>query len=100
VTEQADLIDGGIAAATEIAILQIGEGDFTGLTDYATQHLGPAVMYAAVGLAVVFGGYLIAHYLSKVISRPICRRVDETLGKFVGKLIFYCVLGSVTAAVL
>lgn len=99
-TEQADLIDGGIAAATEIAILQIGEGDFTGLTDYATQQLGPAVMYAAVGLAVVFGGYLIAHYLSKVISRPICRRVDETLGKFVGKLIFYCFLGSVTAAVL
>lgn len=99
-TQQAEVIDGGIAMATEAAILQLGEGDFSGLTDYATQHLGPALIYAALGLAIVFLGYLLAQYLSKVISRPICRRVDETLGKFVGKLIFYCVLGSITAAVL
>ena len=98
--QQDDVIDGGIAAATETAILQLGEGDFSGLKVYATQHLGPAVIYAALGLAVVFAGYLVAQYLSKVVSRPICRRVDETLGKFVGKLIFYCVLGSITAAVL
>lgn len=99
-TQQVDVTEGGIAAATEVAIMQLGEGDFSGLTDYATQHLGPAVIYAALGLAVVFGGYLVAHYLSKLISRPICRRVDETLGKFVGKLIFYSVLLSITAAVL
>lgn len=99
-TQQAEVIDGGIAMATEAAIVQVGEGDFSGLKVYATEHLGPAVIYAALGLAVVFLGYLIAQYLSKVISRPICRRVDETLGKFVGKLIFYCVLGSITAAVL
>ena len=99
-TQQAEVIDGGIAMATEAAILQLGEGDLSGLKDYATQHLGPALMYAALGLAIVFVGYLFAQYLSKVISRPICRRVDETLGKFVGKLIFYCVLGSITAAVL
>ena len=90
----------GIAAATEMTINQIGEGDFSGLTTYATQHLGPAVVYASLGLAVIFIGYLAAHFLSKVISRPICRRVDETLGRFVAKLIFYSVLLSVSAAVL
>lgn len=99
-TQQAEVSDSGIAMATEAAILQLGEGDLSGLKVYVTHHLGPAVLYAALGLAVVFLGYLIAQYLSKVISRPICRRVDETLGKFVGKLIFYCVLGSITAAVL
>jgi len=100
VANQVDVNESGIAEATEVAILQIGEGDFSGLTQYATSYLGPAVMYAGLGLAVIFGGYLIAHYLSKVISRPICRRVDQTLGKFVGKLIFYCILIGVTAAVL
>ena len=99
-TQQAEVIDGGIAKATESAIVQLGEGDFSGLKVYATQHLGPALIYATLGLVVVFLGYLAAQYLSKVISRPICRRVDETLGKFVGRLIFYCVLGSITAAVL
>ena len=86
----------GIAAATEMTINQIGEGDFSGLTTYATQHLGPAVVYASLGLAVIFIGYRAAHCLSKVISRPICRRVEETLGRFVAKLIFYSVLLSVT----
>ena len=98
--KQVDVNESGITEATEAAILQIGEGDFSGLTEYVTSYLGPAVMYAAFGLAVIFGGYLIAHYLSKVISRPIRRRVDETLGKFVDKLVFYCILIGVTGAVL
>ena len=100
VPNQVDVNEHGIADATEVAIVQISEGDFSGLMEYATSHLGPAVMFAGFGLTVVFGGYLFAHYLSKVISRPICRRVDETLGKFVGKLVFYCILIGVTAAVL
>ena len=100
VANQVDVNENGIAEATEVALLQIGAGDFSGLTEYASNYLGPAVMYAGFGLTVIFGGYLIAHYLSKVISRPIRRRVDETLGKFVGKLVFYCILIGVTAAVL
>ena len=49
---------------------------------------------------MIFVGYLVAKYLSRVVSGPVCRRVDETLGRFVGKMIFYTVLVGVTGAVL
>ncbi len=59
----------------------------------------PYVIPAAIGLGVIFLGYLAAKYLSRVISRPICRRVDETLGKFIGKAIFYAIMMAVVASV-
>jgi len=83
-----------------IAIAKLGEGDVTYLFQYATTHLLPSVLYAAVGLGIIFFGYLLASYLSQMISRPVCRRVDETLGRFAGKIVFYGVLLAVTGAVL
>ncbi|MFG0287744.1 MAG: mechanosensitive ion channel family protein [Rhodopirellula sp. JB044] len=90
----------GIADATSSLISNMAEGDFTGLTDYATVHLAPALFSAAIGLFVVFIGYLVAKYLMRVISQPVCRRVDETLGKFVGKMVFYLIMFGVVGAVL
>ncbi|MFK8115154.1 MAG: mechanosensitive ion channel family protein [Rubripirellula sp.] len=90
----------GIAAATEDTIAKLTEGDYTAVMDYATTHLAPAMMYAAMGLGIIFLGYLIAKYISRVISRPVCRRVDETLGKFIGKMVFYTIMLGVTGAVL
>lgn len=89
-----------IATATEDAITRLSEGDVSVVTEYATNHLGPALFYAAIGLGVIFIGYLCAKYISGLISRPVCRRVDETLGKFVGKMVFYCLMLGVTGAVL
>lgn len=90
-----------IAAATEDTIKKLTEeGDFTAVMDYATTHLVPAMMYAAMGLGIIFVGYLVAKYISRLISQPVCRRVDETLGKFIGKMVFYCILFGVTGAVL
>jgi small conductance mechanosensitive channel len=86
--------------ATEQAIGRLTSGDFSGVTDYATSHLGPAILYAGAALAAIFLGYLLAKYLSRVISRPVCRRVDETLGRFVGKVIFYAILLGVAGSVL
>ena len=100
VANQGEASKQGITEATEIAIMQVSGGDLSGLTEYATTHLGPALFYAGLGLAFIFAGYLVAQYLSKLVSRPICRRVDETLGKFVGKMVFYVILLGVTAAVL
>lgn len=90
----------GIAEATDLAFKQISNGDLSGLTEYATTHLGPALFWAGIGLGVIFIGYLFAQYISKLVSRPVCRRVDETLGKFVGRIVFYLIVLGVTGAVL
>jgi len=89
-----------IASATSDMFSAVTEGDFSSISEYATSHLGPAVLTAAIGLGVIFVGYLFAKYLSRVISQPVCRRVDETLGKFVGKAIFYCIMLGVAGSVL
>ncbi|TWU20636.1 Small-conductance mechanosensitive channel [Novipirellula galeiformis] len=88
--------------ATEQVIgnLTSGEGDMVSVVDYATQHLAPQLFLAAIGLGIVFIGYLAASYLSRVISKPICRRVDETFGIFVGKIVFYSIMFGVVGAVL
>ncbi|EMI44880.1 MscS Mechanosensitive ion channel [Rhodopirellula sp. SWK7] len=90
----------GIADATSTQIANMTNGDFSGLADYATTHLAPAVLSAGIGLFVIFLGYLVAKYLMRVISQPVCRRVDETLGKFVGKMVFYLIMFGVVGAVL
>ncbi|WP_146396727.1 mechanosensitive ion channel domain-containing protein [Planctomycetes bacterium CA13] len=77
-----------------------GEGDVASIANYATLHLVPQLLLAALGLGIIFIGYLVASYLSRVISKPVCRRVDETLGKFVGKIVFYCIMFAVVGAVL
>ncbi len=89
-----------IADATATVLSNITQGEFSGLSQYATTHLGPALLTAVVGLGVISAGYLVAKYLSRIISQPVCRRVDETLGKFIGKAIFYCIMFGVAGAVL
>lgn len=89
-----------ITDATAALVANMTEGDFSGLTSYATTHLAPAMLSAGIGLFIIFLGYLAAKYLMRVISQPVCRRVDETLGKFVGKMVFYLIMFGVVGAVL
>ena len=86
--------------ATDQALTQLTKGDFAGLADYAATHVGPAVVEAAIGLMVIFIGYLVAKYVSRIISQPVCNRIDETLGRFIGQMTFYCIMLAVTGAVL
>ncbi len=87
-------------AQIDTAVTQlISEGDVSGLTEFLASNVVPTIIPAAIGLGVVFIGYLAAKYLSRVISKPICRRVDETLGRFIGKAIFYAIMLAVVAAV-
>jgi small conductance mechanosensitive channel len=72
------------------------QGDMEAVTLLAAGYLLPA----ALSLLAIFVGYLAASYLSRVASGPVCRRVDQTLGKFIGKVIFYGVLLGVIGAVL
>ncbi|EMI21426.1 small-conductance mechanosensitive channel [Rhodopirellula maiorica SM1] len=86
--------------ATEEFIGDVTNGDVSGAMEYITLHLVPQLFLAAIGLAVIFLGYLVASYLSRIISKPVRRRVDETLGIFVGRIVFYCIMFGVVGAVL
>lgn len=98
--EAAETPDVGIAEATEDALIRLTEGDVSAVMDYATTHLAPALFYAAIGLGIIFIGYLVASYVSRILSRPVCQRVDETLGIFVGRVVFYVIMLGVAGAVL
>ncbi len=90
----------GIVEATSDLISHMTQRDFSGVTEYATAYLAPAMLSAAIGLFVVFIGYMVAKYLMRVISQPVCRRVDETLGKFIGNMVFYSIMLGWIGAVL
>lgn len=47
---------------------------------------------AIVALVVLIIAYFVASFLGRLASTPIRKRVDETLGRFVGKMIFYLVM--------
>lgn len=71
-------------------------GDVEAITVLAANYLLPAVL----SLLAIFIGYLFASYLSRIASGPVCRRVDQTLGKFIGRIVFYGVLLGVVGVVL
>lgn len=89
-----------LVAKTKEIFSDAAKGEFGEISDYAITHLGPGLAKAGAGLLVIFVGYLVAKYVSRIVSRPICKKVDETLGRFVGKMTFYLLLLGVTGAVL
>lgn len=88
-------LDGVLGPAVQ-TVQQLLHGDPTVLADVTIRYIFPA----SVALLAVFIGYLAAKYLARVISGPVCKRVDETLGKFIGRVVFYGVLLTVVASVL
>jgi hypothetical protein len=88
------------AEATEKIFSEVTEGKFDLVPQYAVAHLGSGILMAMVGLGVLFVGYLFAKYVSRLVSTPICRRVDETLGRFSGRVVFYGIMFGVAGAVL
>lgn len=83
------------ASAAE-SFQRVLDGDPGPLTSLVAEYL----VSASLALLAVFVGYLAAKYLARIVSGPICKRVDETLGKFVGRVIFYAVMLSVAGLVL
>lgn len=43
-------------------------------------------------LLVVIVAYFVAKFLSRIAAAPVRKRVDETLGRFVGKIVFYVIM--------
>ena len=71
-------------------------GDVAGTMPLVENYLLPAGM----ALLILIVGYFIAKALSRIISGPVTKRVDETLGRFIGKLAFYVLMAVVLIAVL
>jgi len=102
--EQAnDLVATGDLAATGLisepaiqTLRRAVQGDTEAVWGLAAGYLVTAVL----AILAIFVGYLVARYLSRIASGPVCRRVDQTLGKFIGKVIFYAVMLGVTGGVL
>ncbi len=85
-----------VGTRAQQAVLDLFQGDASGVVELGSTYLIPA----ALALLAIFIGYLVAKYVSRIISHPVCRRVDETLGKFVGRVVFYAILISVVGATL
>ncbi|XZE53525.1 mechanosensitive ion channel family protein [Planctomycetaceae bacterium SH139] len=62
----------------------LSEGNWEPALGLLTDIAVPALL-ALLGLGV---SYLVAKFLARLISAPICRKVDETLGRFAGKFVF------------
>ena len=90
------------ASATQIttevqeAVQSAVQGDFSstlGLAEHYLLPIGSAILFLIVG-------YMLARFLARVASAPVQRRVDETVGRFVSKLIFYSVMAFVLLGIL
>lgn len=62
------------------------------ISDYAIPAVG--------ALLALIVGYMVAKLLARIISSPVRKRVDETLGRFVGKMVYYSVMTCIVIAVL
>lgn len=69
-------------------MMGVNDGDFSFLGEGIMKTLGSAL----VGLVVLITAYFAAKLASRIVSGAICRSVDETLGKFLGRLSFHSVM--------
>lgn len=68
---------------------------------HAAMPLIESYLIPAVGvLLLLIVGYLAAKFVARMVSTPICKRVDETLGRFVGKMVYYAIMISILIAVM
>jgi small conductance mechanosensitive channel len=87
------IIEAAAADAGE-QLQRIGDGLARGEVDTAavgvltTNYLAPALLV----ILLLIVAYLIGKFLARLSSAPVSRRVDETLGKFIGKVVFYAVM--------
>jgi small conductance mechanosensitive channel len=52
----------------------------------------PLIVKAATACVLLIATYFFAKFISRSVSGSVCKRVDETVGKFLGRLSFYAVI--------
>ncbi len=85
------------------SIGQLGEmvsaflkGDFR----FANSLMSGKLSEAAIAILTLIVTYFFARLLSRWVTTGVCRRVDETLGKFLGRLTFYAIMICVGMSIL
>jgi small conductance mechanosensitive channel len=74
------------------AISALASGDVGAAADKGMELFTTYGIPAIAAIVIIMLAYFVATFLARIASRPICRRVDETLGRFVGKMVFYLVM--------
>ncbi len=89
-TPEQALDDAGAQVQDDLANAADGlkEGDLESLMPLIEQYVIPA----ATALLILIVAYFVGKFLARVCSSPVRKRVDETLGRFVGKMIFYAIM--------
>ncbi|MEM6552157.1 MAG: mechanosensitive ion channel domain-containing protein [Planctomycetota bacterium] len=78
----------------------LADGDISAAASGATDLLSTYGIPALIAIAILIGAFFIGKFLGRIISAPIIKRVDETLGKFIAKLVFYLIMIVAIIAVL
>lgn len=74
----------------------VKEGDFSKAWPLVEGYLFPAIQV----ILLLIVGYMVAKFVARVVSKPVCSRVDETLGKFIRQLVYYAIMISILIAVM
>lgn len=80
-------LEGAAAKAKDdmfTAIDGVSKGDFSGVWPLVDSYVVPTVS----ALLLILVAYFVSKFVARICSTPIRKRVDETLGRFTGKLIF------------
>ena len=59
------------------------------LNEASTKLLFSVIVPAAVAIVAIIALYFVAKLFSRWTANAVCKRVDETLGKFAGRLVYY-----------
>ena len=79
------------------AAAALAAGDVATAADKGLELFTTYGIPAITALIVIILSYFVAAFLARIASRPVRAKVDETLGRFIGKFVFYLVM---TAALL
>ena len=87
---EATLSDAGARISEDISgvVGELSRGEFGGLVELTQQYIVPAV--SALLLLIV--AYFFSKLIARGLSAPVRARVDETLGRFIAKLVFYSLM--------
>ncbi len=80
---------------TTSTIVQVGREVASGNVHALIVLLERFVLPGGLSLLILVVAYFIARYVARIVQTPICLKVDETLGKFVGRLVFYGIIVAV-----
>ncbi|MEM7682982.1 MAG: mechanosensitive ion channel domain-containing protein [Planctomycetota bacterium] len=68
------------------------DGDLGGAADAGYDLFVTYGIPAISALVILIAAYFVGKFLGRVASTPVRKRIDETIGKFIGKLVFYAVM--------